>query len=271
MSSRALALLAVLSLACGSPSEEATELEASTGDEEPLPPPPPPPPPAHVRVIHAAFDPLAAAVGVAFDGETPSVTELAYQRASAYVEVPPGMHAVSLIGADGSEILAWTAPEMTEDSFTTIVLSSVEIMPVVFSVSGDTNEPPAGNAAALRVFHALDGMGSVDVCIAGESARADGVLIFGGLEANSFAGEEGARYAELPASGETTLQFRAAGARTCHGRVLGVARFTPIAGSRYTVIAVGRDTRPRIDRELLICADPPATDVSCAAVPITNR
>jgi hypothetical protein len=270
MSARALALLALLSVACGSPPEETAEVETTTGDEEP-PPPPPPPPPAHVRVIHAAFDPLAAAVAVAFDGEAPSITELAYQRSSEYVEVSAGMHSLSLIGADGSEILAWTAPEMAEESFTTIVLSSAEIMPVAFSVSADMTEPPAGTAAALRVFHALDGMGAVDVCIAGESARADGILVFGGLEPNTFAGEEGARYAELPTSGETTLQLRATNARTCHGRVQGVARFTPIAGSRYTVVAVGRDARPRIDRELLICADPPATDVSCAAVPITNR
>lgn len=271
MPSRALAVLALSLIACGAPSEETAEVEDTTGDEEPPPPPPPPPPPARVRVIHAAFDPLAAAVGVAFDGEAPLITELAYQRASDYVEVSPGMHAVSLIGADGSEILAWTAPEMTSESFTTIVLSSAEIMPVAFSVSGDVSEPPASSAAALRVFHALDGMATVDVCIAGESARADGILIFGGVGPNAFAGEEGARYAELPASGETTLQFRATNARTCHGRVQGVARFTPIPGNRYTLIAVGRDARPRIDRELLICADPPATDVSCAAVPITNR
>ena len=246
-------------------------METSTGDEEPPAPPPPPPPPARVRVIHAAFDPLAAAVGVSFDGGDPAITELSYQRASDYVEVSAGMHAVSLSGADGSEILAWSAPEMMAESFTTIILSSAEIMPVAFSVSTDVVEPPAANAAALRVFHALDGLGTVDVCIAGESARADGILIFGGVGPNTFGGEDGARYAELPASGETTLQLRATGARTCHGRVQGVARFTPIAGNRYTLIAVGRDGRPRIDRELLICADPPATDVSCAAVPITNR
>ncbi len=271
MSLRLLAPLTLLIVACGGapPEEEPAEPDTS-GAEEP-PPPPPPPPPAHVRVIHAAFDPLAAAVGVGFDGEAPVITELAYQRASDYVELAPGMHAVSLIGADGSEILAWSAPEMAEESFSTIVLSSAEVMPVAFSFAGDVVDAPAENAAALRVFHALDGLGSVDVCIAGESARADGILIFGGLAPNSFAGEEGARYAEVPAAGETTIQLRAANARACHGRVQGVARFSPIAGNRYTLVAVGRDARPRIDRELLICADPPASNTSCAAVPITNR
>lgn len=268
---RALVLLALSFVACGGPAEENSEVVETTGAEEPPPPPPPPPPPARVRVIHAAFDPLAAAVGIAFDGEAPLITDLAYQRASDYVELPAGTHALSLIGADGSEILAWTAPELTQESFTTIVLSSAEIMPVAFAVSADLPEPPGGNFAALRVFHALEGLGTLDVCIAGESARADGVLLFRAVAPSSFAGEEGARYAELPASGETTLQLRATHARTCHGRVQGVARFTPIAGNRYTLVAVGRDARPRIDREFLICADPPATDVSCAAVPITNR
>ena len=137
-----------------------------------------------------------------------------------------------------------------------------------FTLASNVESP-----AAVRVFHGIDGLDAVDVCIAGESARADGSLIFANVGPASFAGTEGAQYAELAASGaELTIQLRTSNARPCHGRVQGVARLTPIAGSRYTLLAVGRNGgRPRIDRELLICADPPSIDTSCAAVPITAR
>lgn len=258
--------------ACGgAPAPEPEpEPEPTTGAEEA---PPPPPPPATVRVIHGAFDPSAASVSVAFDGADPIVTDLAYQQASGYVEVAAGEHALSLLGADGTELLGWTPPAFGEGASYTLVMSSAEEIPVVFGASMDEAASPRENTAAIRVFHGVVGLDAVDVCLAGESARADGILIFQNVQPSSFAGTEGAMYAELPSPGtELTLQLRTTNARPCHGRVQGVARVTPVAGGRYTAVAVGRASgRARVDRELLVCADPPAVDTSCTAVPITAR
>lgn len=269
-----VSLLAWLAASCGgsSPAPE-PEPEPVTTGEEVVEAPPPPPPPGHVRVIHAAFDPIAAAIGVGFDGAEPVITELAYQQASAYVELPSGEHSVSLVGADGAEILSWTPPALAEDGWTTLILSSTTDMPVEFAASADVATAPGETMAAVRVFHAIDGLDAVDVCLAGESPRADGILIFANVAPSSFGGSEGAQYAELPVNGsEVTIQLRTANPRGCHGRIQGVARFTPTGGARYTVVAAGRNGgRPRIDREMLFCADPPATETSCTAVLMTAR
>lgn len=271
-----LLCLSVL-VGCGGASAPEPEpvAEDTTGAEEA--PPPPPPEPAHVRLIHAAFDPAAAAVGAAFDGADPVITELAYQHASGYVDLPAGEHTLSLLGADGTELLGWTPPAFAEGGLYTLVVASADEMPVLFGAAEDQPTPSAENTSGIRVFHGIVGLDAIDVCLAGESARADGILIFANVAPTSFAGEDGARYAELPLipgapATEMALQFRTTNARPCHGRVQGVARVTPIAGSRYTLVAVGRTSgRARVDRELLVCADPPATDTSCTTVPITAR
>lgn len=270
---RVVVLCSLLLSACGgSPPPPEPEPEPTTGAEEP--PPPPPPPPARVRVIHAAFDPSVASIGARIDGGDPVAVDLAYLHASAYFEVPGAVeHTLGVFGPDDVELMGWTMPILTDGTSYTVVATSADEMPVLFAASDDVATEPNANTAGLRFFHGLVGVDSIDVCLAGASARADGVAIFTAVSPSSFAGTPEARYSEISATGvEVTLQLRTSNATPCHGRVQGVARFVPITGARYTLVAVGRQGgRPRIDRELLLCVDPPATDTSCTAVPISAR
>lgn len=226
-----------------------------------------------MRVIHAAYDPTAASVSARVDGGEPVVLDLAYLNASGYFDVTSdAAHTLALFGTDETELLSWNMPALTEAASYTVVASSIDEMPVLFAAAADTTTPPSTNTAAVRVFHGLVGLESADVCLS-SSARAEGVQVFTGIPLSSFGGTDELRYAEIPANGqEVTVQFRNANDTPCRGRVQGVARFTPVVGVRYTLVAVGRmSARPRIDRELLVCPDPPGTDTTCTVVPIANR
>lgn len=266
-----LSILASLLAACGGQGDSTAESSDSTGDEavvEAEPPPPPPPEPARVRVIHAAFDPSAAAIALAFDGADPAIPSLAYEFASAYVELPAGSHAAS-VRANDAELIGAELDLAAEGGWYTAIAYSTADFPAAVQLTTDRIEAPAEGSAAIRLFHGIVGLTAVDVCTPGATARADGTPIFADVQPGALAAApDGTTYASVPAGAEITLQLRAQNATPCHGRVQGVAHVTPVSGN-YTLVAVGRTSgRPRVDRELLLCADPPATDTSCATVPI---
>jgi hypothetical protein len=274
--SRALFLstLAALTAACGGSGDATTETTDTTGDEtvaDTTPPPPPPPEPARIRVIHAAFDPSAASIALAFDGADAAIPSLAYEFSSAYVELPAGSHAAS-VRANDAELIGADLDLSTEGGWYTAIAYSTADFPAAVQLTTDRPEAPAEGTAAVRLFHGIVGLTAIDVCTPGETARADGTPIFADVQPGALAAApDGTSYASVPTGAEITLQLRAQNATPCHGRVQGVARITPVSGN-YTLVAVGRTTgRPRVDRELLLCADPPATDTSCAAVPIAAR
>jgi hypothetical protein len=263
-----LAALTLLA-ACGGSSPSAEATHESSGDEVvEAPPPPPPPEPARVRVIHAAFDPSAASVAVAFDGADPAIAALAYEFASSYAELPAGSHSAS-VSSNGTELIGADMDLSTEGGWYTAIAYSTSELPVAIQLATDRADAPAEGTAALRFFHGIVGLAAIDVCTPGATARADGVPVFTAVQPGALASApDGSAYTSVPAGAEIMLQFRAQHATPCHGRVQGVANLTPVSGN-YTLVAVGRTTgRPRVDRELLFCADPPASDTSCAALPI---
>ncbi len=269
-----------LSIACGGGGAAEPEPVAQTGgaeaeaEAEPEPEAPPPTPMSRVRVIHASSDPAAASVSIALDARAePIIADLGYRTGSPYAEASAGHHSVVVRGpateAGEGATLALASDDLEpEHTFTAVFVSQVVAdSPFTVFASEDGGTPREGEAT-VRFFHALVGVDRADVCLAGASARAEATPLFADVSRNAFGSVSGTQFGDVPASGEVTLQLRAHKTPVCHGRVLGVARFTPTAGTRYTLVAIGNAAgRPRVERELLICPDAPA-DGACTAIPI---
>ena len=222
-----------------------------------------PAPSASIRLIHAALESRDAALSIVADGRSsPTVTNTGYEFASAYGETSSGDHAVSA-QAGGAELIGASMTFASGPS--TIVAFSTADFPVALALAPDARSVGAPEAAHVRVFHAVVGLGAIDVCVAPASGRADGAVLVSAIAAGSF-GDGGGAYADAQGGAVLPLQLRARDSVPCHGRALGIARFTPAAGSNYTLIAVGRVRGRRVPIELIFCADPPATDTSCATV-----
>ena len=272
-----------LTFACGGGGATEPEPTATTeGDEttvEATPEPEAPPPPAmsHVRVIHASSDPAAASVSIGLDARSePIIADLAYRSGSAYTDATAGHHSIVVRGpsteAGEGPTLALASDDLeAEHTFTAVfVTQAVADSPFTVFASQDAGSPHEGEAT-VRFFHAVVGVDDVDLCLAGATARAEATPLFADVALNAFGSTTGMQYADVPATGEVVVQLRAHGSPACHGRVAGVARFTPTADTSYTLVAIGNTTgRPRADREMLICPDAPA-DGSCTAVPIAAR
>lgn len=219
-------------------------------------------PGTQVRLIHAAIESREQVVTLLADG-TATTTPTGYQFSSAYLALTPGAHEISARANDAELIGAsLTFPE----GLSTLVAYSTGDFPVALAMAADVTTTPAANTAQVRFFHAIIGQGPVDICLVGESARSDGTPIIANVAAGSL-GE----YATVAGGGELALQLRAQHGTPCHGRVIGVARFTPASESNYTLIFVGMQGRHRVAPELLFCADPPASDTSCATLAIDAR
>lgn len=271
-----------LTLACGGGSaatepEPTAETEGSEAEVEDttVAEAPPPEPMSRVRVIHASSDPAAASVSIALDARTePLIAELAYRSGSAYTDASPGHHSVVVRGpateSGEGPTLALASEELeTEHTFTAVFVSqAVADSPFTVFASEDAGSPME-DEATVRFFHALVGGGEVDVCVAGATARAEATPLFADVSPNAFGSAAGTQFADVAASGEVVVQLRAHSSPACRGRVAGVARFTPTAGSSYTLVAIGRTTgQPRAAREMLVCPDAPA-DGSCTVAPIS--
>lgn len=270
-SSSALVMLGAI--ACGGGHAEEPAPAPTEGAELTPPPPRPPPPPATIRVIHASPDPAAGTIRFGVAGAEPSIVDLAYRSASAPVELAPGP--TSLVVQGVASVETGEAPELlaTEQDLASGVGSSAILHglaggepALALAMIEDRTSPPTEGSSTLRFFHAVVGLAAVDVCAAGASPRDPATPIFAAVAPATLANVEGG-FAEVPGGAETVIQLRQQSDTACEGRVLGVARVTPAAGSTHTLVAVGRTTgAPRVDRELLVC-----TDGACAAVPITNR
>ena len=100
---------------------------------------PPPPEPARVRVIHAAFDPGAALIGVSFDGADPQIGSLAYEFASAYVELPAGTHPASL-RANDAELIGANLDLPAEGGWYTAIAYSTADFPAAVQLTTDSTD-----------------------------------------------------------------------------------------------------------------------------------
>lgn len=262
-----VALLVLSLAACGGshpppPASTATQAEPDP-DTEPSPAVSAPPE-ARMRLIHAAVESNEQQVVLVSDGA--STTPTSYQFASSYVTLTPGHHEVSARANDTELISA--SFELAEGMFTVVAYSTGDF-PVALTLARDSASAPPSEMAQIRAFHAIVGQGAIDLCTPPTTPRSDGTPILANVATGSPSTADGS-YVPVPSGVELPLQLRAQHATPCHGRVVGTAHgFTPVAGSNYTLVLVGRTSgRHRIAPELLFCADPPAVDTSCATLSI---
>lgn len=261
-------VLALTVVGCGGSREsqpEPADTEETSGTEGTTPPPedaPPPAPATQARLIHAAVEATDQSVSLVFD-DAASSAPTRYEFAAAYVGITSGEHSVSARSNDAELIGATLSfPE----GLSTLVAYSTSDFPVALLMLPDSAEGPTEGAAQIRFVHAMVGQAGVDVCQPGDGPRADGIPLLAGAQQGAAVPASG--YLEVGGGSELAIQIRAQHATPCHGRPLGTARFTPAANNGYTLVLVGRTGRHRLAPELVFCADPPASDTSCAAVPI---
>lgn len=275
--------------ACGggaAASTETTTTTTTTADPEPttqgsetssdVAAAPPAEPAPRMRVVHATSDEAAASVSITLDGRSAVVDALAYGHASPYVDVATGRHSIVVHGpaTEGGEgpSLALASDELESAHAYTVFFVTQGSADAPFALyTGDDDDEPGDDVAALRFFNAIIGGDDVDVCLPGGSARAPGEPVFADVAPNALGSANGLRYADLPAGAEVALQVRAHGSPPCRGRMIGIGRFTPTAGTSYTAVAIGRTSgRPRAELQLMVCSDAPA-DGSCQTVALASH
>lgn len=258
-----------------------TSAGGDAGTTATAPTPPPPPPQAHVRVIHASPDPAAATVAVFLDNNTPAaIPSLAFKAVAGYVDLPAAAHHVAIRPASAAAttepVLQGETPALEANHHYTVIahgLAASDPRLALASLTDDADQPEAGHAY-VRFFHALAGLGAVDVCMPGATARAPATPVFtnvayGSASANVTGGHGG--YANVPTGHEIRLQVRRQHARPCTGAVVGAVTVNPADRSVVTAVAVGRaGGTPAVAHELLVCTDAPtaAPTSQCNAVPI---
>lgn len=282
----ALALIAFALTACGGGATETRQTETTphaettpvaetpTSDETAAPPAAATAPP-RIRVIHATSDAAAADVSVGLDSDDPFITSLTYAHGSGYVAVDEGRHSIAVHGAStdsGSPVLGLASDVLEPEHAYTLFFVTQGAADAPFAVyTGDDDDRPGEDVAALRFFHAIIGVDDVDVCLPGATARAAGEALFADVAPNSLGTAQGIHYADLPAGEAVAIQVRAHSSPPCGGRVTGIGRFTPDAGTSYTAVAIGRTTgHPHAALQLLVCSDAPA-DGACNTFPMPAR
>jgi hypothetical protein len=282
-------LLAALALAAcggGSTATQTTETTpdttttdtttADTSDSGGQAPPPAAEPP-RMRVIHATNDAAAASISVGLDSQAePFVASLAYGEGSGYVAVAEGRHSVMVYGAEsdtGRATLGLASDVLEAAHAYTVFFVTQGAADAPFALyTSDDDDDPGDEVAAIRFFHAIQGVDDVDFCQPGATARATGTPLFADVARNALGSAANLRYVDLEATGEVALQVRAHASEVCHGRMIGVGRFTPQAGTSYTAIAIGNPSgRPRAAAQLMICRDAPVGDGGCDRVALATH
>lgn len=251
------------------------------------------PPTSTLRVIHASPDRAATPVDVYIAGAaTPIATAVAYRSITGAVTYPSGEHTVQLrrAGADAAAapLLSATTPTLAPGQRYTLIAHGVggAAAPHALALAADADASPTPEAgtAHVRFFHAVVGLGTVDICRPGTPARPAAAgqparpatlpsAVLGDVAYGSFASAthdgETSHYVHVPAGSPLTLQIRAHAARPCAGLLRGTVTLTPADQSVVTAVAVGRTTAPLAPRALLVCPDG-ATDgaPTCASVAI---
>ena len=249
---------------------------------------PPPPQPAGLRVIHASPDRTLASVSAFLDDSAVAAVQgLAYKNIAGYLELTPGAHGLVLRRPNAPAAAAPALSLRTDDldaggRYTAIVHGLAAGSPrIAVAVGTDSLTPPEEGKARVRFFHALAGLGAVDVCLPGRPARpaapnqpaqaaVPASAVFANVAYGAFGSVQGGAYADVPAGAPVTLQVRAQNARPCAGLLRGTVTFTPPTASVLTAVAVGRAVgAPPVARELLVCTDGPVSGApSCRATAI---
>jgi hypothetical protein len=248
---------------------------------------------ATIRVIHASPDRAAASVDLYVDDSgVPIATAVAYRGIVGPVEVPAGEHAIHVRAAGSA---ATTAPAFTGHTpalegnhhYTVIahgLVGGAAPHALALAADADATPTPEAGTAHVRFFHAIVGLGPVDLCRPGTPAHpaATGqparpatlptaLLHDVGYGTFGSAEHDGAtsHYVHVPAGSPLTLQIRAHAARGCAGLLRGTVTVTPAEQSVVTAVAVGRATAPLSPRALLVCAESAGDGApSCTPTPI---
>lgn len=241
-----------------------------------------PPPTASVRVIHASPDRAAARVDVYVGSNgTPGATALEYKHAAGPLTVPTGEQDIALRAAgaanDAAPLYRHASPALEASrTYTAIAhgLAGNAQTPVAVAAAADDDTAPEDGHARVRLFHAIAGLGTVDVCTAPVAARpaAAGRPAVAAQPARAIFGDAGygafTDYVSVPAGAAVTLQLRAHAARQCAGLLRGTVTLTPAAGVA-TLVATGRVAPGpnNVARALLVC--PQGGDgASCTEAPV---
>jgi hypothetical protein len=247
-----------------------------------------PPPPvmssaemAHLRIIHASPDPLAANVAVYVDNASSATGTVQYRNAAGYLDLPSGTHSVAVrpAAAPSSTPPAMQAstPALQANHYYTVIAHGLTSGTPGLAVAAaqDENTQPASGQASLRFFHAIAGMNTVDICAPGPNPRAPGVPVFAGVSYGAWGQAVTGRgsYATVPAGQNVRLQVRGRSSPPCRGAVLGTLAATAPDRAVVTSVAIGNVTaNPPVQPEMLVCIDAPLSGPStCAPVPIAGH
>lgn len=262
---------------------EDDSLGAPQRPTEPTPPPeeaPPPPQPSTVRLIHAvvATPSVSLSLGDATEARVPS---LAF-RAATTLELPEGDQTLTArrvtptTPPNNTPLFSFSLSSLASGSHYTTVLHPASAAPraavTATTAQNETLSPDPGSAR-LRFFHAIVGLGPVDVCTAPVAARPAMAghpataaqpatqwvtnLTFGHFS-SIIVGESTTAYASLTPGSAITVQLRAHTPRPCTGPVRGTARVDLADQSVSTVTLTGR-IAPRVAPSLLFCPEAPTT------------
>lgn len=211
---------------------------------------------ALVRFVHAVPD--GAAVDV-FAGEAKTFPHLAYKTVTSYQELPEGQHTfrVRVSGLDSSPPLAAGGEGLSGGKhYTVITQPSTDTLTPTLRVVNDNLTPPSKGKAKVRIIHASQDAGAVDVYIKGQDQA-----LFSGVSIQSESG-----YSEVEPM-NATLEVHPPGQKQTVLAALSV-RFDP--DKIYTVIIVGRaQGAPRLEavvvEDQLTSIAPDVTSPSSAA------
>lgn len=244
------------------------------------PEPPAPRLPAQVAVIHAVPMPEAASVDLFLDGSPePAFPALAFGARSGWRATAPGPNhlAVRPAGAprDAAPVTRLESTDLDPDKTYLYIVHGGGTAGASFqlSVTDDSTPPEAADGAVrLRFFHALGGVGAVDVCAPGATARAAATAVFVntacGAWGTPMTAQRTGDYASVAPGDAVRLQVRERNDRPCTGNVLGVVSLDLThAHAVSTAVALGRATAAPLPQVLLCPTGPGA----CTTAPVRPR
>jgi Domain of unknown function (DUF4397) len=184
---------------------------------------------ADTRIRFGHFSVDAEGVDVYIDGKK-KMQRVPYQAVTDYVTVPAGKHTIEARGegqAETGPAIFTVSPELAAGkSFTVAALGPVaNVQAKVFE---DDLAAPASGKSKIRVIHAADGTGKVDV------AQKTGEVLFPGLDYGAIS-----TYLEVP-EGVYTLQVLPSGTKD----VAFEKTVTVQPGGIYTIAALGGADKP---------------------------
>ncbi len=184
---------------------------------------------ADTRIRFGHFSVDAEGVDVYIDGKK-KMQRVPYQAVTDYVVVPAGKHTIEARGegqAETGPAIFTVSPELAGGkSFTVAALGPVAT--VQAKVFEDDLSAPAAGKSKIRVIHAADGTGAVDV------AQKTGEVLFPALDYGAIS-----TYLEVP-EGVYTLQVRPTGTKD----VAFEKTVTVQPGGIYTIAALGGADKP---------------------------